>query len=1207
MNLVLPLELCRDPRLVGGKAINLARLLVAGFPVPGGFAVTTEAYRVAGAGSIPSALPESVRSAIAAAYAAMGSPVVAVRSSATAEDMAGASMAGQYETVLDVQGFEAVCTAVLRCWRSIDTPRVRAYLSEQRIDISQVAMAVAVQRLVPSDSAGVLFTVNPRSGRDDEMLIESSWGLGESVVGALVQPDTLVVDRRTGAVRNAVIADKQTEIQPGTHAQRPVPDDRRRKPSLTNAQVDDLRQLGLRVEAQYGSPQDLEWAIAGGQLFLLQSRTITTLEAAPERLASAERALLATALAAGRGPWVRHNLSETLPHPTPLTWSVIDRFMSGTGGFGELYRLVGFEPAPDGVLARICGRPYLDLARGAGLFWAGYPYAYDLARLRANPDAAQEPPSLPTGTLADRTEADRKLRLVAARIATLAGDLHERLERTIVPAFRSWVAAELARDLASLDAAALLALWRSCDHAVMHDFAAQSLLPSVVCADAMARLRTQLEPWCWHEEPAAVADRIALGGSANSTVRSTAGLRRLARGELPLGEWLGAHGHRAPSEFDLATPRWNERPQDVVAVAAPLRESEDPLALHQHRAAQAASEADRLAASMDAVSAAAFRSTLAQLHTYLRWREDGKDELMRGYAVLRRIALEAGRRLGIGNDVFLLDEAEFAEAVRSGFAPLARITQRRQHRQAEARLHVPAVIDTPELPSLGQPPELAGGDRLAAFPIATGSGSGPARIVHSPDSARDLGRGYVLVCPSTDPSWTPLFINAAALILERGGALSHGAVVARELGIPAVVLDGATRILSESEAVSVDGARGLVLRGATGIEAAPAPADSDVIPRKLLPPVAGPGETSAARWRNILLLVWGVYLAAAFWPGTWSTVNVYQPSIAMLDALLWPMRLALGGPLTVTVVAVVMAVVCIGLQRLMTDNARLLVANQRAAALRSEAMQLAPDSPRRTRLLAAASPVQWRLLGASMVPVGVILGPMIMIVFWLTDRIEARASPPGTPIQLIAEIDGEYTAAITAHGDGVTVEDAITPATQALPPIRATLEDLERTWGRSSDLASQPWELQAAARAARAATLADLHAYLAQPIPNQELAWRIATSETPGRFSVAQRGDDGRELARIPLALGDDATPPQVELVERPAQPAKLLQVVRPVDSPVIRVVVLYQESQATAKPPPFVRPFAWAGWDWDMGWIMLYIVVYVPAMLLVKRLLRVP
>ena len=242
---ILPLADCRDPAAVGGKAINLSRLINAGFPVPGGFAVTTSAYRAAEGAAEP---PADVRDAILTAYRGMGSPVVAVRSSATAEDLAEASMAGQYETFLDIAG-----RAGSRCrgdpmLGQPDSERVRAYLAEHGIDRAQVAMGVVVQKLVPADVAGVLFTANPRPGALGEMLIESSWGLGEAVVSGLVQPDTFVLDRATGAATSIRASNKKTWVPAGSRSggAQATPDELRQKLSLNSRQVLALWRLGLQ-------------------------------------------------------------------------------------------------------------------------------------------------------------------------------------------------------------------------------------------------------------------------------------------------------------------------------------------------------------------------------------------------------------------------------------------------------------------------------------------------------------------------------------------------------------------------------------------------------------------------------------------------------------------------------------------------------------------------------------------------------------------------------------------------------------------------------------------------------------------------------------------------------------------------------------------------------------------------------------------------
>jgi len=254
----------RDTALVGGKGASLGSLIRAGFPVPGGFVVNTHAYRLAYSPASESAaiaeVPPEVAKEIRDRYEQMGRGTVAVRSSATAEDRATASMAGQCETFLDIRGEEALIEAVRDCWASLHTERIRAYLQEHEIEQSLVAMAVVVQRLVPADVAGVLFTADPSGGGRKEMLIEASWGLGETVVGGHVQPDVLRLDAATGRVLSASIADKTVYLAAGG-GQKPVEESRRKQACLSSRNVHSLWQLGRQAEACFGVPQDTEWAI----------------------------------------------------------------------------------------------------------------------------------------------------------------------------------------------------------------------------------------------------------------------------------------------------------------------------------------------------------------------------------------------------------------------------------------------------------------------------------------------------------------------------------------------------------------------------------------------------------------------------------------------------------------------------------------------------------------------------------------------------------------------------------------------------------------------------------------------------------------------------------------------------------------------------------------------------------------------------------
>ena len=300
-----------DAALAGGKGANLGELLRASLPVPPGFVVTTAAYRhfvaanslqpqierlaqaaspedlsalTTAANAIADSftraiMPAELATAIREAYATLGQPPVALRSSATAEDLPDASFAGQMETYLNVRGEGALQSAVRRCWASVWTARALSYRARQGIAPAAVGIAVVVQELLAADAAGVLFTANPVNGRRDQMVIDGCWGLGEALVSGQVTPDHWVVDTRTGAALEARVARKEvmTAHQETGTALLPVPATLREKPVLDEAQVATLTELGRRAAAHYGAPQDVEWALAQGRLYLVQARPITSL------------------------------------------------------------------------------------------------------------------------------------------------------------------------------------------------------------------------------------------------------------------------------------------------------------------------------------------------------------------------------------------------------------------------------------------------------------------------------------------------------------------------------------------------------------------------------------------------------------------------------------------------------------------------------------------------------------------------------------------------------------------------------------------------------------------------------------------------------------------------------------------------------------------------------------------------------------------
>ncbi len=1206
----------RDSALVGGKGASLGRVIRAGFQVPGGFVVNTHAYRLAyiprpEPGVIPE-VPAEVAQEILDRYEQMGGGTVAVRSSATAEDLAAASMAGQCETFLDINGGEALIEAVRNCWASLHTERIRAYLQEHEIDQAVVAMAVVVQRLVPSDVAGVLFTADPSGTGRKEMLIDANWGLGETVVGGHVQPDVLRLDAATGRVLSASIADKTVYISAGGGGEKAVEESRRKQACLNSRDVHGLWQLGKQAEAYFKAPQDIEWAIHEGKLYLLQSRPITTqreIEARQEVM-GLTREHLRKEVAAQRGPWALHNLAETLPHPTTLTWSVIQPFMSGSGGFGAMYRRAGFEPSAaidrEGFLDLIAGRVYMDVTRSPEMFCQDFPFAYDLQSLLDDPEASQKPPSVPRGSFSTRLKASGLLAKATARIHKLAESADADFRSNIVPEIEAWVARSRAQDLTQLSAAELIALWREWEHQVLDVFGPETLLPSLICGMVWADLESFLHENFWDENADSLLRLIAAGGKPDATVIANAELFEVAKGQMRAEAWLAAHGHRGPGEFDLASPRWREQPERLREMADRLSAGEPPLVRFERGSAVAAEQAAKLRAQLGPTEAKEFDRRLELIHRFMPFREEGKDYLMLGYDRLRDLAREFGRRLEVGDGVFHLTRDEMFDSLGVGFAPHHLIEQRQFSYRAEIKLALPRVIDAQAIERLGEPVEVemtAGA--YQALSISAGRISGPARVLHEATEGGDFGTGYILVCPSTDPAWTPLFVNAAGLVLECGGALSHGAVVAREMGLPAVVLADATRIFRNGEVIEIDGNNGWVGRSrpetskAATVEAVADPSDAR-IPRALIPPPSGAKDRRAASWRNIALGVWVLYLLAFF---LLPKPYVHDPTLNLMDFLLWPLVVAFGKLATVAIVATAVAAATLLVQKFVTDNRQLVEAKRRSSALLQQAKSLPENSPRRKAMTELAASVNGRLLMARVVPICLLLGPLMMPFVWFRDRIDPTvpSAAAGSPVQVVASVDGEWTRPVRIEIPSGLALDETTAASRTLPPVRRTLEHLLTLYREPQNKAEGPWELQVAPDVARLQTVANLKNYLDAGLPAQGMTWTIRPpAGAAGRFPVSVVAE-GHSPVSIDVVLGNQDPPGALSTAGAEGAPVKELRVVYP----------------HASQKPVFWQPFASLGSQGDsgpvswlasveVGWLMVYLLTYLPVLFVLQALLKV-
>ncbi|MCZ6675764.1 MAG: PEP-utilizing enzyme [Candidatus Poribacteria bacterium] len=816
-----------DLPLVGGKGLNLGKLTRSGFVVPSGFCVTTTAYRAATEGVHPSSqdaihavrLPDALQAELVAAYDQLGGGSVAVRSSATAEDLPDASFAGQQDTFLNVSGGSEVLAKMKACWASLWSERAVAYRRDHGIDDAQLAMAVVVQAMIDPDVSGVMFTVNPTA--PDELVIESNWGLGESVVSGEVTPDHFTVSRETGEVTGeTVVTKRKMSTRKGLET---VPIGQRDIPSLQRGQISELTQLGMQVEAFYGAPQDIEWGLADGQFYLLQARPITTLTdaAAAEQLRRREIEILEKKADAEGTIWSRFNLSEVLPAPLPMTWAVIKDFMSGRGGFGLTYRDLGFFPGPrvdaEGVLDLICGRIYFNLSREAELYFYGFPLEHNFEQLKRDPQKAIYPQAT---TNIKRSTASFWFKLPAYVVKMVAADRKLRgmradfdriLTEKIFPAFEEYVQTQKQIPLEELSDRHVIAKFNEWREKTLNEFAKDALKATVFAGFSFQQLEANLQKCFGEEEAGELTKSLITGLEGDLTVETNLKMWAVAQDELPLQDFLEQYGHRAVGEFELAQPRWREDPSYVEQIIASFRANPDANP-EKHFDAQRVKreEAERGLAALPRGKAKQVNRELDLTQRYMPFRESAKFYLMLGYALIRSALVELDRRYQLDGGIFYLTPDEL-EPLTSGEDFRSVIAARQAERAKLLRIELPDVIYSDTLNRIGEPPSIETRDEIRGVGVSLGVATGEAYILLDATDAQITGKDYILVCPSTDPGWTPLFLHAAGLVMERGGMLSHGAVVAREYGIPAVVnATAATKRIQSGQRVRVDGNRGVV-------------------------------------------------------------------------------------------------------------------------------------------------------------------------------------------------------------------------------------------------------------------------------------------------------------------------------------------------------------------------------------------------------------
>ncbi|MEU6181403.1 rifamycin-inactivating phosphotransferase [Streptomyces coeruleorubidus] len=847
--------------VVGGKGAHLGELSrIEGISVPGGFCVTTDAFRqiMAEAPSIDdrldqlsrvnpddrqairtlsaeirriiegTAVPDDLAAAITRALAQLGEQAAyAVRSSATAEDLPTASFAGQQDTYLNVVGPTAILQHVSRCWASLFTERAVTYRLRSGVDHRTVHMAVVVQRMVFPHAAGILFTADPVTGNRKVATVDAGFGLGEALVSGLVNPDVFKV--REGEVVAKAIAAKQRAVHAlpaGGTRDVAIDSQRREKPALTDAQVVRLVRLGRRIEAHFGRPQDIEWCLVDDDFRIVQSRPITTLFPVPIPEAGDQENRVYVS--------VGHQQMMTDPmRPLGLSmWQLTAMVpMHEAGGrlFVDVTRRLA-SPASRAGLLDVMGR-------GDPLVRDALQTVFDRGDfVPALPDAGPGRP--PAGGASAPIESD----------PAIVTELIERSQASI---------AALERDIRTKSGPSLfgflLEAFEEHKRVLADPLSMQAIMAGM---EATWWLNDKLQEWLGEKN---AADTLTLSAPDNVTSEMGLALLDVADVIRPLPEvvaflqgvgvddegfldelaklaggteardaieaYLDLYGMRCVGEIDITRPRWRERPATLVPVILDNVRNFEPGAAERRfeQGRRKAQEKERevlsrLRALPDGDRKAdEAKRMIDRVRTFIGYREYPKYGIVSRYFVYKQALLaEAERLVRAGvlpeeEDIFYLTFHELHDVVRSHQVDDRLIQQRKDAFRSYQALTPPRVLtsDGEAVNGAYRRDDVPAG-ALIGLPVSAGTIEGRARVILDLAEA-DLEAGDILVTTFTDPSWSPLFVGITGLVTEVGGLMTHGAVIAREYGLPAVVgVEGATRLIRDGQRIRVHGTDGYV-------------------------------------------------------------------------------------------------------------------------------------------------------------------------------------------------------------------------------------------------------------------------------------------------------------------------------------------------------------------------------------------------------------
>ena len=868
--------------LAGGKGANLSRLARAELPVPDGFILTTRAYAAFVAANgleeqildliartklddpqmlaatsatirtlfAAGALPEAIAATIRAAYAELGQPAVAVRSSATAEDLPDLSFAGQQDTFLNIVGEPALIDAVIRCWSSLWTARAIGYRARNNIDQRDVALAVVIQTMVESEAAGVLFTANPLSGKRAETVIDATLGLGEALVSGQVEPDHYVVEPNTGRMLTKTLGAKALAIR-GTSGggTTTAAADAAQQQALPDAAIVELARLGQRIARLFDSPQDIEWAWADGTLFVVQSRPITSLFPLPDGLApeplqvllsfGAVQGVLDPLTPLGRDLFqsiaatVANLLNQRVTAETQRVFVTAGErlFLNITGALRHhrLHSIIPnalrvVEPASRQMLLTLLAEPALTPVKRRMSLSTRIQVIRTLSPILGNVAYNLIYPNLGRLRIQRRVEAivgevqaqSRAATSLAERLALL-----ESAPQTLVRRGIPIIGPGIASGMLSLQILNRLASTLPHNPGVLE-----------ITRGLPHNVTTEMDLALWQAARSIKSDPATLAyiqrTDAVTLAEDLLQQRLPPQAQAAIDRFLERYGMRGIAEIDMGRTRWQEYPLPLIQTLQSYLQIDKPSAapdvIFEQGAASAQAAIERLVRELRTSKRGWIKARLARwaarrVRALAGLRESPKFAAIRIIGTVREAVLASGRELvaqGViarPDDLFFLHRGEI-KALASGETRdwQVLIAERRSaYEREKQRRQVPRLLLSDGRAFFdGIADTAADATTLIGSPVSPGSVEGVAHVVFDPH-AEQLAPGEILVCRGTDPAWTPLFLAAGGLVMEVGGLMTHGSVVAREYGIPAVVgVHEATTRLRSGQRIRVDGSSGRV-------------------------------------------------------------------------------------------------------------------------------------------------------------------------------------------------------------------------------------------------------------------------------------------------------------------------------------------------------------------------------------------------------------